>query len=97
MAGPPYTESLSKLMYKYTCVDVRGGAGGWAQSGTMYRWGYGSCVKRWAQQSATGSNWNDYYLSGCSTVGESHRYWQELVFSNGAWRVRSRMDASLIH
>jgi hypothetical protein len=39
-------------------------ASGWAQSGTMYRWSYGSCVKHWAQQASSGSSWADYYLGG---------------------------------
>lgn len=69
---------------------------GWAQSGTMYRWGYGSCVKRWAEQASSASNWFDCYLGGCSTVGDVRRYKQELGFWNGLWRVRSYMDSTLI-
>jgi hypothetical protein len=69
--------------------------GGYAQSGTMYRWGYGSCVKRWAEQAATGPDWADYYLGGCSSVGDIRRYRQELVY-DGSWHVRSYMDTTVI-
>jgi hypothetical protein len=69
---------------------------GWAQSGTMYRYGYGSCVKRWSEQSANGTSWVDTEIAGCSIVGETHRYWQQTLFVNGAWRVRSNIDNTVI-
>jgi hypothetical protein len=70
---------------------------GWAQSGTMYRWGYGSCVKLWAQQARTGVNdWVESFAGGCSAVGSARRYWQEFVFVNGSYRIRSRVDSTII-
>ncbi|TWP32065.1 hypothetical protein [Leekyejoonella antrihumi] len=69
---------------------------GYAQSGTMYRFGYGTCVKRWAEQNS-GSSWADYYISGCSNVGESHKYWQSPYYTGSAWTMRSNIDTTLIH
>lgn len=69
---------------------------GYAQSGTMYRYGYNGCVKRWAEQSFSGV-FNDYYIGGCSGQNETHDYWQQMVFSNGSYVVRSNIDSTIIH
>jgi hypothetical protein len=78
----------------WTMVSANDG-NGWAQSGTIYRWGYGSCVKHWAQQNAGGSTVN-YYAGGCSAVGDTNSYWQQLVFTSGGWRVQSNMNSTII-
>jgi hypothetical protein len=89
------TNEGTNLSTSWTMV-VSGNGSGWAQSGTMYRWGKGSCVKHWAQQAQNSSSWGDYYAAGCSAVGETDQYWQQLVFVNGAWHVRSNMNTTII-
>jgi len=73
------------------------GGNGLAQAGTMYRWGYGSCVKRWAEQSPPGGVNQDFEIGGCSVPNESHRYWNQAIYVNSAWRMRSNIDTTIIH
>jgi len=69
----------------------------YAQSGTMYRFGYGSCGQRWAEQKQDDAHtFVDFYLGGCSNPGETHRYWQQALFVNGNWHVRSNIDTTVI-
>ncbi len=69
---------------------------GYAQSGTMYRYGYNACVKRWAEQSFSGV-FADYYIGGCSNQGEAHDYWQQAIISGGSYVIRSNIDSTIIH
>lgn len=71
------------------------GGNGYAQAGTMYRWGY-SCVKRWAQQAPPGGSFQNFEISGCSTVGETHRYWNQSIYISSAWHMRSNIDTTVI-
>jgi hypothetical protein len=92
------TDTNGGTNFSTTWTMVFGNTGGWAQSGTMYRWGYGSCVKRWAEQMQTPNGaWGDYYIGGCSNVGESHRYWQQSLFVGSNWVMRSNIDTTIIH
>lgn len=84
--------------FSTTWTMVFGNTGGYVQSGTMYRFGFGSCVKRWAEQRQTPTGaFADFYIGGCSNVGESHRYWQQAIFTGGAWVLRSNIDTTIIH
>jgi hypothetical protein len=91
------TDTNGGTNFSTSWTMVFGNTGGWAQSGTMYRWGFGSCVKRWAEQRQTPTGaWGDYYVGGCSNVGESHRYWQQSLFTT-SWVMRSNIDTTIIH
>ena len=73
------------------------GTNGLVQSGTMYRWGYGSCVKRWAEQwVGTYNSSDDYYIGGCVNPGDSNNYWQQAVLIGGPWLFRSNVDVTII-
>ncbi len=89
------TNTNGGMNFSTSWTIVFGTSGGYAQSGTMYRWGYGSCVKGWAEQ-ATSSGFADYYIGGCSNVGEHHRYWQQALYVNGNWVERSNLDTTII-
>lgn len=90
------TDTNGGVNFSTTWTMVFGSSGGYAQSGTMYRWGYGTCVKRWAEQN-WGSGWADYYIGGCSNPGESHKYWQQALWTGSAWVERSNIDSTVIH
>jgi len=79
----------SNNVSSWTMVLANDGKG-WAQSGAIYRFGYGNCVRRWAEQ-ANNDSWLDYYINGCSNVGETHRYWQQIVF----WGTTSGASAAI--
>lgn len=56
-----------------------------------------SCVRRWAQHLRTaGDPSANYYIAGCSVQGEQHQYWQQAVFLNGSWHLRSNIDSTVI-
>ena len=66
-----------------------GGNGNYAQSGLMYRYGYG-CIQKWAEQSLNGA-FADWY-AGCSAQGERHAYRNLSVYTGGQWHVQSTVD-----
>jgi hypothetical protein len=91
------TDTNGQTNFSTSWTMIFGNSGGYAQSGTLYSWGDGSCVKRWAEQKQTPNGaWGDYYVGGCSNVGESHRYWQQTVLTSD-WKLRSNIDVTIIH
>lgn len=72
------------------------GNNGLAQSGAMYRWGYGSCVHRWAEQVSPSGVQVDKDLGGCSAPGETHHYWEQSYYTGSAWVMRSNIDSTNI-
>ena len=52
-------------------------------------------LTRHLRQALNGS-FADFYVGGCSTVGETHRYWQQLLYTGVQWRVRSNIDLTVI-
>lgn len=89
------TDPSPGVNFSTSWVMIQGG-NGYAQSGTMYRWGYGTCVKRWAEQAAPGGGFQDFYVGGCSNVGETHRYWEQSYYTGSAWVIRSNIDTTVI-
>lgn len=73
------------------------GPGQYAQSGTLYRYGYGSCVKRWAQQTAPNGIWQDFFAGGCSSVGDVNHFWQQRLAQGSVYRLRSNLGTFIIH
>lgn len=72
------------------------GSNGYAQSGTMFRWSYGYCVKRWAEQTTSSGGFVETFTGGCSIPGEGHYYWQQTVPYGSGWHVRSNIDQTTI-
>lgn len=72
------------------------GGGGYAQAGTYYLPSYAGCARRWAEQSPSGGPYQDYFVGGCSTPGETHDYWNQSLLVDGAWRMRSNIDTTVI-
>jgi hypothetical protein len=68
---------------------------GYAQSGTMYRYGYAGCVKRWAEQNVSQGQ-QDYYAGGCSAENETHTYWQQIYNLGTSYAVRSNIDGTVL-
>lgn len=77
---------------------IYGGNGGYAQSGTRYEYSDNGCVRRWAEQRQSASTgFVDVFLPyGCSAFGETHDYWQQSIYINGGWRIRSNIDTTII-
>ncbi len=67
----------------------------YAQSGYMYRAGYDGCLKFWSQQSIA-SGPADYYYGGCVPLGETHTFWEQMVFTSSGYRIRSNVDNHMI-
>lgn len=64
----------------------------------MYRWGYGTCVKRWSEIAAPpGSSFVDYYLGGCTTPNTSNTFSNETVYTSNGWRMRTNVDTTIVH
>lgn len=75
---------------------IQAGRGGYAQAGNMYRWGYGTCVKRWSEQKPPNAAFQDYYIGGCTTPNTSNRFWNQSIYINSAWYMRSNIDTTVI-
>jgi hypothetical protein len=89
---------LAHFVTDYTMVfDHHQPGGGWVQSGTYLRFVDGYCVRRWSQNSKDGEGHNDFFLGGCSQPFESHYYWQQALYVNGQWHIRSNIDQTVIH
>lgn len=54
-------------------------------------------VRRWAEQDDGSGSFMDWYLGGCSAQNETHRYWQQALFTGAQWVVRSNIDTIIIH
>ena len=67
---------------------------GYAQAGTMYRYG-ASCIYAWSEQSLNGT-FTDYN-SGCTGAGATHAYRNLFVITNGVYHIQSSVDGKNIH
>lgn len=67
----------------------------YAQSGYMYRAGYNGCVKEWAEQ-AIQSAAVDYYYGGCVALGDTHSFWEQMVYTGSTYHIRSNVDNNII-
>ena len=76
------------------------GANGFAQSGTMFRYG-DSCPRLWAEQTPPNSSFTDYYvgpgLGKCATVNASYTFWQQSLFVSGYYHIRSNVGGTIKH
>jgi hypothetical protein len=90
------TDTNGGVNFSTSWVMIQTDASHYAQSGTMYRWGYGSCVKRWAEQTPPTGSFQDFYIGGCSSPGAVNRYWEQTLYVSSGWHVRSNIDTTII-
>jgi hypothetical protein len=75
-------------------AGVNGDPGSWEQAGTLYVYGYGSCVKKFAQELTPGGNPQNFFGPGCVQPGDTNQFWVQSVNAN---EIRDNVGTFIIH
>lgn len=89
------SDTNGNINFDTTYVMIQA-SNGYSQSGLMYRYGFGSCIKLWAQQREPGKTAVDAYAGGCSSLGNTWHFWEQSVYISPSWHMRANVNSTII-